>query len=105
MGVPRVRGRRVEESRVGDAAAASDYHAVVDLQDDPRGAVLAVLGLVAFADDWKGVEDVRVVVALEAEDTKVGCVQFASEQEPPNFVPAERRTVVPTVTRPIRLHV
>ena len=59
--------------------------------------VLAVLGLVAFADDGKSVEDVRGVVAAEAVEVEEGGVKFAPEQEPPALVPAEGRTVVPAV--------
>ena len=90
----RVRRWRVEEGRVGDCATRSLGHAVVDLQDDPRGAVLAVLGLVAFADDGKGVENLRGVVSVEAVEVKKGGIQLATEQAPTTCIPAERRAIV-----------
>jgi hypothetical protein len=54
---PGIHGRRVEEGRVGVAGTRSLGHAVVDLQDDPSGAVLAVLGFVALSNYGQMGED------------------------------------------------
>jgi hypothetical protein len=57
VGDPRVGGRRVEERQVGGSGTLGLGHPVVDIQDDPRGAVLTVLGLVALTDHGRAGED------------------------------------------------
>ena len=56
-------------------------HGVVDLQDDPLGAVLAVGLLVVLADDGEGVEDAVGVVVPDAVEVEEGRVQLAAKQE------------------------
>ena len=84
----RVGGWGGEEGLVGDAGADGFGHVVVDLQDDPLGAVLAVRGLVFLPDDGEGVEDVGGVVAVDAVEVEEGGVQLAAEQEPAGARPS-----------------
>jgi len=66
-------------------------HFVVDFQDHPRRAVLAVGRLVLAFDNREGVQNVGHVVALDGVEVEEGRVQLAAQEEAPLFVPAEGR--------------
>ena len=93
----RVGRGRVEASLVGRTAGHRRGHLVVDLQDDPLGAVFAVLLDVLALDDGEGLHDVVHVVAGDAIEMEVGGVELAAQQEAARLVPAERRAVVAAV--------
>jgi hypothetical protein len=58
-----------------------------------------VLGLVALTNHRKRFENVGGVISAEAVEVKEGGVQLAPYQEPSIRIPAERRAIVPAVTR------
>lgn len=90
----------IKASLVGLAGKSGFGKGVVDFQDRGFGFVFAVVfGFVLTADNGEGVEDVSGVVAVDAVEVEEGGVEFATEQEPPRLVPAERRPVVSTVPR------
>jgi hypothetical protein len=72
-------------------------HGVIYLQDDPPGAVLAVLRLILALDDGEGLHDVVHIAAVNAGEVEVRSVEFATQQKAPLFVPAEGRAVVAAV--------
>ncbi len=90
-------GRRIEATLVQFAGVDGALHGVMHLQDDPPGAVLAVLRFVLALDDGEGLHNVVHIVAGNAVEVAIGSVKFATQQKTPRFVPAEGRAVVAAV--------
>ena len=91
-------GRRGIETRlVRFAAVHGLLHGVVDFEDDPLGAVLAVRGHVLALDDGEGLHDVVHVVTRDAVEVEIGRVQLAAKEKATLLVPAEGRAVIAAV--------
>ncbi len=75
---------------------------IIDLQDDPLGAVFAVGGFVFALDDGESLHNVIHIIPLDAVEVEVGCIQFTAEEETPLFIPAEGWPTVAAVAGEIQ---
>jgi hypothetical protein len=89
----------MEATLVWFAGTDGALHGVIHFQDDPPGAILAVLRLVLALDDGEGLHDVVHIVTADAVEVEVSSVEFATQQKTPLFVPTEGRAVVAAVLR------
>ncbi len=87
----------MEATLVRFAGVDGALHGVIHLQDNPSGAILAVLRFVLALDNGEGLHDVVYVVTADTVEVEVCSVEFAAQQKAPLFVPAEGWAVVAAV--------
>jgi len=88
-------GRFVEGGAEGLARLRGDGHAVVGLEDETAGSLLAVMLHVVAVDEGKGAEDVVDVIALDAVEVEERTIEFGPQHHPAVLIPSEGRTVSP----------
>jgi hypothetical protein len=79
------------------AGAGGFSQGVVEFEDHPLGAVLAVLLLVLPLHHRERVHDLANIVAADAVKAEEGGVDFTAEYKTPFAVLAVRRAVVATI--------
>src|SRR5205823_13853841 len=77
--------RRIEATLVRFASVDGALHGVIHLQDDPLGAVLAVLRFVLAFDDVEGLHDVVHIVAGDAVEVEIASSSQRSRKRRASF--------------------
>jgi hypothetical protein len=85
---------RVERAQVDAPARCGILHRLITLENQPLRPVLAIPGLVAGPDDWKGVYDVFDLGAGYPVEMEERGIDLAAEAESALLVPAKRWALV-----------
>src|SRR5260370_39042148 len=89
--------RRVQPRLIRLPRLYRPLHLIIDLQYHTLRAVLAILFFFFALHYEEGLHNVVHILMYYTVEVEIGCIQFATQEETPLFVPAESWAVVAAV--------